>query len=170
MKQLLITLAAISLVSCSRSYKYEDHLDETKRHEIMVQLVTRIEKRFTEKDVIKQAPMDSMWVDSCYIHSLTKKGGRYYFLYIQKDVYSEPDDARAVIGSFIIDENDSLISVYQDYITHRTSTSTAINNGTIFLERHVKGQSLDEYLNKKGLIQWPNDMVKFNYETEKWEY
>lgn len=136
----------------------------------MEQLVTRIEKRFTGKDTLRQASMDAVWADSCYIHALTKKEDRYYFLYIQKDVYSARDDARAVIGSFKMDENDSLVSVYQDYITYRTNTSIAENNGQLFLEKHLEGKTLSEYINKRGLIQWPNKMVWFNYQTEKWEW
>ena len=156
-----------------RSYRFEDYLDSSLKESIMSQLIPRIEKRYTGLDMARQGSMDAMWLDSCYIHALTKRKNdeRYYFLYIKKDVITERDDARAVIGSFRLDkDNKVLTSVYQDYISFRTRTLLAEDNGMVYLKRHVEGDTLEEYLNRPGMIQWPNGDVWFNYEVEKWEW
>lgn len=172
---LLPTLLLLCLGGCQEgkeAYQFETYFPESAHKPIMRQLIPRIEKRYTGKNQSKQPKMDSLRLDSCYIEALyyQEKEDRYYFLYIQKDIITELDDARAVIGSFAINDQGLLTSVYQDYITHRTATKTAKNNGMIFFKKHLKGESLEEYINKTGLIQWPNDMVKFDYEREQWVY
>jgi hypothetical protein len=175
MKTELLFLIALLLAvgSCQegkKAYQFETHFPKSQHRDIMRQLIPRIEKRYEGNNVVKQPKMDSLWLDSCYIEALYAKEDRYYFLYIKKDLITERDDARAVIGSFSIDGEGKLTSVYQDYITYPTPTDVALKNGMTFLKRHVAGKSMEEYTDKQGLIQWPNGMVKFDYEQEKWVY
>ncbi len=165
----------VAVLSCRENnetnYSVEKFFDKTQQREIVRQLIPRIEKRFTGLDASKQDAFDRMWLDSCYLAAVNKtRDNRFDYLYIKKDVQSRVDDARVVIGSFKLDSSGAVTSVYQDYISHRLFIEDALAKGQLYFSLHTTGQSLDKYLNRSGHIQWPNEDVKFNYQTEKWEY
>jgi hypothetical protein len=173
----LLKLFILSILITSCTDKKDEFLpskyfDVLQQKAIVRQLIPRLEKRYTGKDISRQEGMDAMLLDSCYLELLRfdKQTERYSFLYIQKDIISEIDDARAIIGSFKLNERNEVISVYQDFITHRTLTGTTKHNGGLFFRKFSKGESLEEYIDKPDLIQWPNKMVKFDYKREKWVY